>query len=317
VILLTGGAGFIGSNILRGLNDKGLDDIIVVDDLRDGTKFRNLLGTRLADYLDREEFASLLERRDARLGTIEAILHQGACTDTMCWDGALMMRDNYTASRRLLEFAQERRLPFIYASSAAVYGAGRSFAEDPANEHPLNVYGYSKQLFDDVVRRIGPGLRAPVIGLRYFNVYGPHEAHKGGMASVVLHFFRQREESGGIRLFSGSGGFGDGEQRRDFVHVDDVVAVNLWALQTATRSGLWNVGTGASRSFNDVARAVLAECGGGTIEYVPMPERLRPAYQNFTEADLRRLRDAGCAHTFRVLEDGVRAYVAWLRASEG
>ena len=312
MIVVTGGAGFIGSNLVRALNARGRDDVLVVDDLTDGRKFENRHGARIADYLDREEFERLAERDDDALGAVEAVLHQGACTDTTERDGRLMMRLNYESSRRALALCARRRVPLIYASSAAVYGGRRGFTEDAAAEGPLNVYGYSKLLFDERVRRHLPGASSQVVGLRYFNVYGPGEAHKGPMASMVLHLHRQVRDAGTARLFEGCDGFGDGEQRRDFVHVADVCDAALWFLDHPDRSGIFNVGTGESRSFLDVARAVIGFHGRGSVAFVPFPEALRGAYQSFTEADLTRLRGAGYDRPFRSLEAGVRDYLAQL-----
>lgn len=309
MIVVTGGAGFIGSNLVHALNTRGTSDILVVDDLSDGHKFANIADSEIRDYEDRDRFLAAVEAGDA--GTrIEAIFHQGACSDTTEWDGRNMMEVNYRYSRVLFEYAVARGIPFFYASSASVYGAGEQFAEAPENEAPINLYGYSKTLFDRYVRRRLPGLRSPVAGFRYFNVYGPREAHKGRMASVAWHFHRQIADNGSCRLFEGTGGYGDGEQRRDFVYVDDVVAVNLWFFERHGRSGVYNVGTGRSQSFNDVARAVIANHGRGKIEYIPFPEDLVGRYQNFTEADLTRLREAGCEVEFRPVEDGVAAYLA-------
>lgn len=308
MIIVTGGAGFIGSNLVHALNARGESDILVVDDLTDGRKFSNIAAAEIRDY---EHFERFLERVESeRLdGRIEAVFHQGACSDTTQWDGRYMMDVNYRYSRVLLDFCAARGIPFYYASSASVYGAGSRFSEDPANEAPINLYGYSKTLFDRHVRRRLRGLRSPVVGFRYFNVYGPRESHKGRMASVAWHFHRQIAETGSCRLFAGTGGYGDGEQRRDFVYVDDVVAVNLWFFEHAGRSGVYNVGTGRSQSFNDVARAVIAHHGRGQIEYIPFPDDLVGRYQNFTEADLAQLRAAGCDVVFRAVEDGVANYL--------
>lgn len=312
MIVVTGGAGFIGSNLVRGLNREGLDDILVVDDLSDGHKFRNLAGLDIHDYLDKDEFLRLVERDDAALRGVSAVLHQGACTDTTEWDGRYMMEVNYRYSRELLHYCLARKLPLIYASSAAVYGCGDSFAEDGGHERPVNVYGYSKSLFDAYVRNLAASAAAPVAGLRYFNVYGPGETHKGRMASVMWHFNRQLQEQGEVRLFQGSGGYADGEQRRDFVHVDDVVRVNLWLLANPDCRGIFNVGTGQSRSFNDVARAVIAWHGRGSIRYIDFPDALRDSYQSFTQADLTALRGGGYAAAFLSLEEGVNRYLDWL-----
>lgn len=312
MIVVTGGAGFIGSNLIHALNARGITDILVVDDLADGRKFVNIADAGIADYEHYETFLEQLARGDYE--RIEAIFHQGACSDTTEWDGRYMMAVNYRYSRELFEYCTSEAIPFLYASSAAVYGAGEQFAETPDNEGPINLYGYSKTLFDRYVRKRLPAVRSPVAGFRYFNVYGPREQHKGRMASVAWHFNNQVRETGQCRLFSGTDGYGDGEQRRDFIHVDDVVAVNLWFFDHPESSGVFNVGTGASQSFNDVARAVIAHHDHGEIEYIPFPDDLRGRYQSFTEADLTRLREAGCDVGFRTVEQGVSDYLSRLKA---
>jgi ADP-L-glycero-D-manno-heptose 6-epimerase len=311
VLIVTGGAGFIGSNIVRGLNDAGRDDIIVVDDLTDGHKYANLVDCAFADYWDKRE---LFTRLDSLERAPEAFLHQGACAVTTEWDGRYMLAENYQYSVDLFRYCADREVPLIYASSAAIYGASTSFREDdPAVERPLNVYGYSKLLFDRYLRRHFDAAGAQVVGLRYFNVYGPREAHKGSMASVVWHLTRQLEQTGELRLFEGSHGYGDGEQRRDFIHVDDVVRIVLWFLERQRISGIFNVGTGKSASFNDLANAVIEHAGTGAIRYVPFPPELESSYQSFTEANLSALREAGYDAPFDDVRSGVRKYLDVLR----
>jgi ADP-L-glycero-D-manno-heptose 6-epimerase len=309
MIVVTGGAGFIGSNIVKGLNERGERDVLVVDDLKDGTKFRNLADCEIADFEDKDRWLADLEagRKPRRAPT--AVFHQGACSNTMEWDGRFMMETNYRYSKVLLHYCLAERIPFFYASSASVYGAGPGFSEVPEHERPINVYGYSKFLFDRYVRRILPEAHSPVAGLRYFNVYGPREQHKGRMASVAFHLDRQVRETGEARLFEGSDGYGDGEQRRDFIYVRDVVAVNLWLLERGNVSGIFNVGTGRSQSFNEVAQAVIDWHKRGTIRYIPFPPELAGRYQSYTQADMTRLRAAGYTAPFATVQEGVRAYL--------
>ena len=328
-LVVTGAAGFIGANLLRALNDRGHKRIIAVDDLSDGDKIANLVDCEIADYLDRDEFLSRLHDGDFD-DEIGAVLHQGACSDTMERDGRYMMRNNYRYSVALLDHCQDNDIPFLYASSASVYGGGSVFREAREHEAPLNVYGYSKFLFDQYVRRVLPDRTSQIVGFRYFNVYGPRERHKGRMASVALHFFDQYRSEGRVRLFEGSGGYGDGEQRRDFIHVDDVVAANLWFLDRPNVSGIFNLGTGRAQSFNEMAAAVVNAIEGrregarrgvdelvksGAIQYVPMPEALVGKYQSFTEADLTALRKAGYAAPFASVEEGAARYVERLMAA--
>ncbi|MEE9286697.1 MAG: ADP-glyceromanno-heptose 6-epimerase [Gammaproteobacteria bacterium] len=312
MIVVTGAAGFIGSNLVKALNQRGRNDIFAVDDLTAAGKFRNLTDCDLLDYIDKDSFVEQIEFGTELPDRIEAIIHQGACTDTTEWDGRFMMQNNYVYSKVLLAYCQENGIPFIYASSAAVYGSGQMFHESRDCELPLNVYGYSKFLFDQYVRQILRSGKSQIVGLRYFNVYGPREQHKGSMASVAYHFNNQLLESGRMRLFKGSDGYGDGEQRRDFVYVDDVVAINLWFLEHPDKSGIFNVGTGQSQSFNDVARAIIQWHGRGEIEYILFPEDLKGCYQSFTEADITNLRRAGNEQPFRDVATGISNYLEWL-----
>jgi ADP-L-glycero-D-manno-heptose 6-epimerase len=316
MIIVTGGAGFIGSNIVQGLNAKGIEDILVVDDLTDGTKFKNLVDGCISDYMDKDDFLDSILGGDFDDVKIEAIFHQGACSSTTEWDGQFMMENNYEYSKTLFHFCQAHKIPFIYASSASVYGGGSVFKEDLANEAPLNVYGYSKFLFDQYVRKQEllnhQEVRSQVVGLRYFNVYGPREQHKGSMASVAFHLNNQLLEKGEIKLFAGCDGYGDGEQVRDFVYVGDVVEVNLWFLDNPSVSGIFNCGTGRSQPFNDIAKGVLDYHQKGNLSYIPFPDHLIGHYQSFTEADLTALRTAGCNHTFKSVDEGVACYMEWL-----
>ncbi|OHX37078.1 MULTISPECIES: ADP-glyceromanno-heptose 6-epimerase [unclassified Methylomonas] len=313
MIVVTGGAGFIGSNLVLGLNARGYDDILVVDHLTNGVKYKNLVECRIADYLDRSTFLERLQQGAFRAEAIEAIFHQGACSATTEWDGRYMMDNNYEYTKTLFHYCQSHKIPFIYASSAATYGADPTFKEELAYEGPLNVYGYSKFQFDQYLRR-QTQLTAQVVGLRYFNVYGPREAHKGSMASVAFHLNNQIKQADAIKLFEGCDGYGNGEQRRDFVYVGDVVDVNLWFLDHPAVSGIFNCGTGRSQTFNDVANAVIAYHGRGRIEYIPFPEHLKGCYQSFTEANLDKLRASGCDLRFKTVEEGVRLYMQWLNS---
>ena len=308
MIIVTGGAGFIGSNIVKGLNNRGHDDIIVVDDLSDGHKFRNIADCQISDYLDKDVFRKMVVDGKS-FGNVTTIFHEGACSATTEWDGRFVMDNNYEVSKELLWYCEGEGIPFIYASSAATYGAGTEFREEPACEGPINVYGYSKWLFDEYVRRHFGELDNQIVGLRYFNVYGPREDHKGSMASVAWHLNNQMRDDGEVRLFEGRDGYGNGEQRRDFIYIDDVVDVNLWFSDSGGVSGIFNVGSGSSQPFNDVANAVIDWHGKGNVRYIPFPDHLKGSYQSFTEADLTRLRDVGYDGSFKDVAQGVQAYL--------
>jgi ADP-L-glycero-D-manno-heptose 6-epimerase len=328
-VVVTGAAGFIGSSIVKGLNARGIEDIIAVDDLTQGDKFRNLADLTIADYVDLDMFYDLFA--EGYFGKVEAVFHEGACSDTMEADGKYMMDNNYTLSCGLFNACQERGARLLYASSAAVYGGSDTFRETPAFEHPLNVYGYSKLLFDQRMRReCGKDFKRTkrqVAGFRYFNVYGPREQHKGRMASVAFHQFNQFRAEGKVKLFGEYGGYGAGEQQRDFVFIDDVVAVNLWFFDHPEKSGIFNLGTGRAQPFNDVAVAVInglrpdrdqpgfdvgTAVANGLIEYIPFPDALRGKYQCYTQADLGALRATGCEHVFADVQTGVARYMAAL-----
>jgi ADP-L-glycero-D-manno-heptose 6-epimerase len=311
MILVTGGAGFIGSNLVHALVARG-ESVVVVDDLSDGRKFKNIVSADIVDLYRMDDFYARLTAGDKLLNDVSAVFHQGACSDTTEWNGDYMMRVNYEHSKLLLDACARRAVPFIYASSAAVYGDGKHFVESREFEQPINLYGYSKFLFDCYVLRCNRSA-SQLVGLRYFNVYGPRETHKDRMASVALHLHQQIVDGGKARLFAGCDGYADGEQRRDFVHVDDVVAVNLWLLDHPHCNGIFNVGTGRSQSFNDVANAVINWHGGGELQYVPFPADLVGRYQSFTEANIEALRRAGYAADFVDVSVGVMRYLDWLK----
>ncbi|MPY90670.1 MAG: ADP-glyceromanno-heptose 6-epimerase [Luteitalea sp.] len=333
MVVVTGAAGFIGSNIVRALNRRGETDIVAVDDLTRAATSANLHECTIGDYLDKTDFVGRFAR--GAFGHVRAVFHEGACSDTMETDRRYMMDNNLGYSRRLLEACLVQRVALVYASSAAVYGRSDTFVEAPEHERPLNAYADSKHLFDQVVRGLlrEAGGKSPsqVVGLRYFNVYGPHEAHKGRMASVAFHHFNQFRAEGKVRLFGAHGGYGPGQQMRDFVSVEDVIAVNLHFLDRPELSGLFNVGTGQARPFNDVAATVvntLRRTEGappmpldrlvrdGLIEYVPFPDGLRGTYQCYTQADIGRLRAAGYTAPFRSVEEGVGRYCEWLESND-
>ncbi len=312
MLIVTGGAGFIGSNLVKRLNAMGRTDLLVVDNLSRSEKFRNLADLTLADYLDKREFRARLDsgRFDLK---VEAVFHNGACSDTMESDGRYMMENNFGDSKAVLDWCVARKVPLVYASSGATYGASTDFAPEPRNERPLNVYGWSKLAFDQHVRQRLPGIASPVVGLRYFNVYGPREQHKGRMMSVLHQLLRQLKENGECRLFTGTDGYGDGEQVRDFVFVGDIVDLNLHFAFGPMRKGIYNAGTGKARSFNAIAKTLIGHLGGGKLCYIPFPDALIGKYQSYTQADLGTLRaEGGYTAAFTELEDGIKATLAEL-----
>ncbi|EHH0749901.1 TPA: ADP-glyceromanno-heptose 6-epimerase [Vibrio vulnificus] len=309
MIIVTGGAGMIGSNIVKALNEIGINDILVVDNLKNGRKFKNLVDLDITDYMDRDDFLTQIMAGD-NFGPIEAVFHEGACSATTEWDGKYMMLNNYEYSKELLHYCLEREIPFLYASSAATYGETTVFKEEREYEGALNVYGYSKQQFDNYVRRLWQDAEehsetlSQITGFRYFNVYGPREQHKGNMASVAFHLNNQILAGENPKLFAGSEQF-----KRDFIYVGDVCKVNLWFMQNGV-SGIFNCGTGNAESFEEVAKAVIKHHGKGEIETIPFPEHLKGAYQEFTQADLTKLRAAGCDVEFKTVAEGVAEYMA-------
>ena len=325
--VVTGAAGFIGSNIVKALNERGVTKIIAVDNLTKADKFKNLIDCEISDYIDKHDFIERLQTGHFD-GEIDAIFHEGACSDTMETDGRYMMENNYRYSMILLDWCQDQDVQFLYASSAATYGASSVFKEERQYEGPLNVYGYSKFLFDQIVRqRLALFPSSQIVGFRYFNVYGPREMHKGRMASVAFHHFHQYRETGKVKLFEGCDGHGNGEQSRDFVYAEDVVKVNMFFLDNPDKSGIFNLGTGRAQPFNDVATSTVNACralegkpalslaamvGQGIVEYIDFPEALKGKYQSFTQADIGKLRSVGYKDEFATVEQGVAKYVGHL-----
>jgi ADP-L-glycero-D-manno-heptose 6-epimerase len=322
MLVVTGGAGFVGSNLIEALNQSGRDQILLVDDLTDASKIANLADLAISDYADKDEFLIDIERHGMP-ESVKGVFHQGACSDTMATDGHDVMSTNYVYSKKLFLACARAGVSFIYASSASVYGRDGPFGESGEGEQPLNAYAYSKFLFDRHVSAERARISNQVVGLRYFNVYGPREDHKSRMASVVWHIVAQYHEGGAVRLFEGSGGYGPGEQRRDFVYVQDVARVNLFFLDNPSISGIFNVGTGASRSFNEVALVAINACRNvdgdaplglsdaqsqKVLNYFPMPQALAGKYQNFTEATINQLQSVGYSAPWTSLEEGVARY---------
>ena len=301
----------IGSNIIKGLNDGGKNNITVVDNLKDGKKFWNLTKLDISDYFDKIDFLDKVQNRKG-FENVEAVFHEGACSSTTEWDGQYMMENNYEYSKVLLHYCLERKVPFFYASSAATYGDSTVYKEESENENPINIYGYSKYLFDQYVRRNETYFESQVVGFRYFNVYGPREQHKGSMASVAFHLNNQIQAGENPKLFEGSGGYGNGEQRRDFIYVSDAVNINLWMMEHPEVMGIFNIGTGKSQTFNEVAESVIKYQDSGKIEYIPFPNHLKGSYQSFTEADLTKLRATGYDESFKTVQEGIDEYMEWL-----
>ncbi|MFV0370220.1 MAG: ADP-glyceromanno-heptose 6-epimerase [Azonexus sp.] len=327
--IVTGAAGFIGANLVKALNERGVSKIIAVDNLAKAEKFRNLVDCEIADYIDKQDFIARVQA-GCFDGDVEAVFHEGACSDTMETDGRYMMENNYRYSTILLDWCLDQDVQFLYASSAATYGASAVFREERAHEAPLNVYGYSKFLFDQIVRqRLAKEPSSQIVGFRYFNVYGPREQHKGRMASVAFHNFNQYRAEGKVKLFEGSHGYDNGGQMRDFVYIGDVAKVNLFFLDHPEQSGIFNLGSGRAQSFNEVAMAAVNGCRringeaplalaelqeAGLIEYLAFPEALKGKYQAYTQADLGRLRAAGYTAPMASVEEGVARYIDWLHA---
>jgi len=308
MIVVTGSNGFIGSNLIKNLNALGFAEILAVDNHDDEDLKENIKDCQISEYLGIDEFLTLIKNRNLD-SEIKTIFHQGACSNTMEWNGEYLFQNNLLYSKELLKFCLEESIQFIYASSASVYGSGTNFKEDLNNESPINLYAYSKYLFDQLVRKHLGKNKSQIVGLRYFNVYGPKETHKGSMASVAFHLHQQLKAGTKVNLFKGSDGFADGEQRRDFVYVDDVIDVNLWFMKNPDKSGIYNVGTGKSQTFNEVAEAVIEWNQKGLINYIDFPDHLKGAYQSYTEADIDSLRKAGYSQEFLDVKAGVKKYL--------
>lgn len=308
MIIVTGSNGFIGSNLIKHLNKSGFKDILAVDDLSKAENQKNIYDCEVKDLIDLEDLSSTLLKPSMRKG-IDYVFHQGACSDTTEWDINYLLKNNYYFSKFLLEFCDEQSIPFLYASSASVYGNEQNFRENKENERPINLYAYSKYIFDQLVRKKINKISSQVVGLRYFNVYGPREAHKGEMASVAYHLHQQLTESNEVKLFGEFDGFKAGHQRRDFIHVDDVIDVNLWFMKNQNFSGIFNVGTGKSQTFNEVAEAIINWNQKGKITYIPFPEELKGSYQSFTQADISKLRQIGYEKEFRNVQIGIKDYM--------
>ncbi|WP_438467348.1 ADP-glyceromanno-heptose 6-epimerase [Marinomonas sp. PE14-40] len=312
--IVTGGAGFIGSNIIKALNDRGISDILLVDDLTDGKKCINLADLNIADYMDMYDFLDALKNKTLSI-KVDAIFHEGACSATTEWNGKYVMDVNYQYSKAVLDYCLEHKVPFSYASSASVYGAGPIFKEERSHEKPLNMYAFSKFQFDQYIRNILPNAESQIVGFRYFNVYGPREQHKDSMASVAFHLRNQVLAGENPKLFGAYDGYEAGGQSRDFIYVEDLVTTKLWFLDNPQASGIYNLGTGQAEPFKTIATTVISHYEKGEIEYIDFPDHLKGAYQSFTQADISKLREAGYQGDFRDLATGVKDYMTWLDAN--
>jgi len=318
MIIVTGGAGFIGSNIVKGLNDRGREDVLIVDNLTNMVKFKNIQGLKALDYMDKQNFIEAIKNGKFDDANIDVIFHEGACSDTMEYNGKYMMENNFEYTKTLMHFALKKKIQLIYASSASTYGSGKhGFSEKPACEEALNVYAFSKLFFDNYARRYFDNAESQIVGLRYFNVYGPQENHKGKMASMIFQMFNQWKAEGKVKLFEGIDGYGNGEQVRDFIYVKDVVKVNFFFWDHPELKGIYNCGTGNAHTFNTLAKGVLKYFGSGELEYVPFPEVLKGKYQSFTEADSSKLLAAGYDGGFTDIEEAIAEYCELLDKNDG
>jgi len=309
MIVVTGGAGFIGSNLVKALNQRGITDIIVVDDLTHGMKFKNIVNCDVLDYFDKHQFLQKIMRNEFKADFIQAIFHQGACTSTLELNGQYLMENNFEYSKQLLHYCMRQTIPFIYASSAAIYGTSPVCQENSIYETPINVYAYSKLMFDRYVQRYLNSASSQIVGLRYFNVFGPNETHKGIMKSVIQHFYNELIEKQRITIFDHIPHCESGEQRRDFIYVNDVIAVILWFFDNHAQRGVFNVGRGQNISFNEIARLLIEKLGYGVMRYQPIDESLLKFYQTNTQADLSKLRSAGYSQPFTTLEEALGHYM--------
>ena len=309
MIIVTGGAGFIGSNLVKELNRRGRTDILIVDDLKDGQNYKNLRGLQFIDYQHKDDFLKSIEEDDFDGADVDGVFHEGACSETMEYDVNFMMHVNYEYSKAVLHFCLQHRIPFLYASSASTYGSGKNgFREGDECEDALNPYAFSKLAFDRYVRQVIPEAKSQIVGTRYFNVYGPQEFHKGKMASIFLQLYNQINETGVCKLFTGTDGYEDGGQRRDFVYVKDVVNVNLWFWENNGPSGIYNCGTGHAHSYNEAAQAVIDSMGKGRIEYLH-GVRPRPSAGRGLRRGLPR--DGGRGKGVRGLPQRGRVFPVW------
>jgi len=328
MIIVTGGAGFIGSNLVYRLNKLGISDILIVDNLKNSLKHKNLNNLKFLDYIDKDDFMIKLNL----FKKVDIIFHQGACSNTMETDGRYMMKNNFEYSKNIFHHCLENKIRFIYASSASVYGDGKKgFIEDERYEYPLNIYAFSKFLFDNYVRKYLTTLKinnlivenkkkkhiktrksTQIIGLRYFNVFGPQENHKDKMASTVFHFYNQIKKDNKMKLFTGSNNF-----LRDFIYIDDIVDINLFFMNNPSISGIFNCGTGKPNSFFNIASIIQKNYPESQIEYIPFPDELKGKYQTYTAADITNLRNCGYKNTFTSLEEGIKKYLKCLEENQG